>query len=225
MHECHTSTSQAARHLFAYLCHPKHNWPWLHFRQRASEMEGAEQSGILPASTQHSWTKPLSAWMGLCVAWVCSGASPSELSHEARTVDTPWRRKRRAQAWVCASQEGREDWCYWKDTPKAGKRLCCPWLFPPPLFRDSLARYLPMIQSCYKQCALHPPLAIFKAQQPLTDYVCCNVTVNIFTDKLKCTILKIHLVQVGAAFCTNLQAAFSIYCVLSNRLKFAKVLI
>lgn len=82
-----------------------------------------------------------------------------------------------------------------------------------------------MTPSCHKQCALHPPLAIFKVQQPLTDYVCCNVVVNIFfTDKLKCTILKIRLVQVGAAFCTNLQAAFSIYCGLSNTLKFAKVL-
>lgn len=56
--------------------------------------------------------------------WLGSAAEPvqSELSHEARTVDTPWRRKRRAQARVGASRESCECLVLLKrQAKKAGK--------------------------------------------------------------------------------------------------------
>lgn len=89
-------------------------------------MEDAEQSGILPASTHHSWMKPLSGLNGPLCHLVLQRSGPeatSKLSHEVRTVDTPWRRRRAAKARVQATDpwEGRGCWHCWKDKPEARK--------------------------------------------------------------------------------------------------------
>lgn len=104
--------------VFEYEDHLKQSRLWRHFHPRASEMEDIEQLRILWAITQHSWMEPLSAMNGPLCKPGAKSAKPentSELSHEVRTRDTPWRQADTAEAWACTKRPSQGECMRWRN--------------------------------------------------------------------------------------------------------------
>lgn len=110
-----------------------------------------------------SWMEPLSAMNGpLCHfdAELSKPENTSELSHEVRTWDLPWRRADMAEAWACAAhrerwpqvQVGEKTVCSSPDVSSlAAPAMICSRL----LAGQTITNELITVQCLHEKCALH----------------------------------------------------------------------